>query len=284
MQFIDRVCGMDVSEVVSRTQTSNLGEVFYFCGEGCLNRFKNNPEKFQGEPLIRLHKVWKIFKIGKTETQVLRGLNLHIWEGDFVSIIGASGSGKSTTLNMMGLLDTPTSGQIFLKGKNISLLSDDERAELRSRTFGFIFQQYNLIPWLTAYENVLLPLIFGRKNIDAPKLESQFQEIGLQKRMSHRPFELSGGEQQRLTFLRALANDPQIILGDEPTGNLDSTTGNKLLELLINLNRAYKKTLVIVTHDADIADKADEVITVKDGQMVPDHRVHRKIYAEKWHA
>jgi len=278
--IFDPVCGMDVTEFSGRTTISHKGETFYFCGEGCLDRFKRNPEKFQGEPLIKLSKVWKIFKMGETETQVLRGVDLHIWERDFISIIGASGSGKSTLLNMIGLLDKPTSGRIFLRGKDITLISDEERAGFRTKIFGFVFQQYNLIPWLTAYENVTLPLIFSGGNIDAEKLEAKFEEIGIKERMTHRPTQLSGGEQQRLAFLRALVNNPQVVLGDEPTGNLDSATGNKLLELLINLNRVGKKTLIIVTHDADIAEKADEIITIKDGQIVPDHRIHKRIYTE----
>jgi len=207
-------------------------------------------------------------------------LNFYIWEGDFVAIMGSSGSGKSTALNIIGLLDRPTSGQIFLNGRNVSLLNDDKRAELRSKTFGFVFQQYNLIPWLTAYENTTLPLIFSGKKIDEEKIKARFQEIGLKERLTHRPFELSGGEQQRIALLRALANDPKIILGDEPTGNLDSVMGNKILEMLINLNKTQKKTLIIVTHDSDIAKKADRIIIFKDGQAIRDNLSHKKIYTK----
>ncbi len=207
-------------------------------------------------------------------------MNFYIWEGDFVAIMGSSGSGKSTALNIIGLLDRPTSGQIFLNGRNVSLLNDDKRAELRSKTFGFVFQQYNLIPWLTAYENTTLPLIFSGKKIDEEKIKARFQEIGLKERLTHRPFELSGGEQQRIALLRALANDPKIILGDEPTGNLDSVMGNKILEMLINLNKTQKKTLIIVTHDSDIAKKADRIIIFKDGQAIRDNLSHKKIYTK----
>lgn len=276
----DLVCGMDLAEFIKVIKTSYKGKLFYFCGKYCKDKFEKDPEKFQKEPLIKLSNVWKIFKMGETETKVLRGLDLYIWEGDFVVIIGASGSGKSTSLNMIGLLDRPTSGKVFLKSKDISLLKDEERAELRSKTFGFVFQQYNLIPWLTAYENITLPLIFSRKHIEKNKLEARFQEIGIKERMTHRPFELSGGEQQRVALLRALANDPEIILGDEPTGNLDSATGNKILEMLIDLNKVHKRTLIIVTHDADITEKADQIITLKDGQMVGEHQFHKKIYTE----
>ncbi len=267
---------MDLTEYSDIAPISHRGEPFYFCGKDCEDRFKKDPDKFQGEPLIKLNKVWKIFNMGGMETQVLRGLDMHVWEGDFVAIIGHSGSGKSTALNMIGLLDRPTSGNIFLNNKDVSRLFDDARAELRSKTFGFVFQQYNLIPWLTAFENTTLPLIFSRKKIEVDKITANFEDIGLKERMTHRPFELSGGEQQRTALLRALANDPEIILGDEPTGNLDSATGNKILEILITLNKSRKKTLIIVTHDEDIAAQADQVIAFKDGRLVRGHQVHKK--------
>ena len=279
-QKIDPVCGMDLTEIEDASLIPHKGEDFYFCGKDCAGRFKKDPDKFRQEPLIRLKNIWKIFNLGGAETKVLRGLSLNIWEGDFVAIIGASGSGKSTTLNMVGLLDRPSSGDIFLKNKDISLLSDDERAALRSKTFGFVFQQYNLIPWFTAYENVAIPLIFAGVKAERDKLEADFKEIGLGERMHHRPFELSGGEQQRVALLRALVNNPEIILGDEPTGNLDSRTGNKILEMLIDLNKKRAKTLIIVTHDADIAKKADHVITFKDGRVERGHQAHKKIYTE----
>jgi putative ABC transport system ATP-binding protein len=277
---IDPICGMDLSGHTDIVEALDQGKKFYFCGKGCQERFKNNPSRFQKEPLIKLMNLWKIFNLGGTETKVLRGLSLHIWEGDFVAIIGASGSGKSTALNIIGLLDRPTSGNLFFNNRDVSKLSDDERAELRSKTFGFVFQQYNLIPWLTAYENVTLPLIFSRRIIEPEILATRFQEIGLKDRRNHRPFELSGGEQQRTALLRALANDPEIILGDEPTGNLDSATGSKILEMLIDLNKTRKKTLIIVTHDADIAERADQVVTFLDGQLVPNHQVNKKTYTE----
>ena len=277
---IDCVCGMDLTEITDASIILYQNKKLYFCGEDCKKRFEINPEKFQGEPLIRLRDIWKIFKVGEVKTQVLRGLNLHIWKGDFVAIIGASGSGKSTALNMMGFLDTPTSGKIFLGNKEVSALDDEEKALLRSKIFGFVFQQYNLIPWLTAYENVSLPLIFAGRKVETEKLELDFEKIGLKDRLPHRPLELSGGEQQRVALLRALANNPEIIIGDEPTGNLDSATGNKILEMLIELNRVQGKTLIIVTHDADIAEKADQLITIKDGKVVRDHHVYKKTYTE----
>ncbi len=278
-KIFDPVCGMDLSDEKDIANFSIEGETFRFCGEYCLNRFKKNPEKFRGEPLIKLRDVHKIFKMDGTETKALRGLNLNVWRGDFVGIIGASGSGKSTALNMMGLLDRPTSGKIFLNGKNTANIKDLQRAALRSEVFGFVFQQYNLIPWLTAYENATIPLIFAGKKVDKEEIEKGFKEIGLGKRMDHRPFELSGGEQQRVALLRALANAPEIILGDEPTGNLDSKTGSRLLEILVGLNKEKGKTLIIVTHDAEIAEMADQIITIKDGQVIKNHQLHKKIYA-----
>lgn len=277
---IDLVCGMDLGKEEDILSSTHQSKHYYFCGEFCKKRFENDPEKFLGEPLIVLKNIHKVFKIGEAKTSALNGLDIHIWAGDFVAIIGASGSGKSTALNMVGLLDKPTSGKIILKGKDISRFSDEEKANLRSKTFGFVFQQYNLIPWLTAYENVVLPKIFADQPTDVVKMESSFKEIGLEARLHHRPFELSGGEQQRVALLRALANDPEIIIGDEPTGNLDSATGDKILGMLIDLNKSQRKTLIIVTHDADIAEKADQVIALKDGKMIKNHQKHKKIYTE----
>lgn len=279
-QIIDPVCGMNLTGVKDRIKASYKGAELSFCEKDCRDTFRKDPKKYQGQPLIELRKVWKIFHLGDVDVKVLRGLDLNIWEGDFVVIIGASGSGKSTALNMIGLLDRPTRGDIFLRGQDVSLLKDDERAKLRSDTFGFVFQHYNLIPWLTAYENITLSRVFAQKKIDKNKFESSFKEIGLGDRMLHRPFELSGGEQQRVALLRALANDPEIIIGDEPTGNLDSATGKKILKILTDLNKKQNKTLIIVTHDATIAEMADQVITIKDGQVVRGHRAYKKIYTD----
>ncbi len=278
----DPVCGMDLSGSTDFVEAKVAGGHFYFCSEPCAKRFKTDPERFQGEPMIHLHDVWKVFHDGGVVTEVLRGINVHIWDGDFTVIIGASGSGKSTLLNMIGLLDKPTSGILNLDGKDITATTDDERTVLRSEKFGFVFQQYNLIPWLTAYDNVTLPMIFSetRDGMRREVLERHFGDIGLGERMDHRPTELSGGEQQRVALLRALANDPEIIIGDEPTGNLDSVTGDKILDMLITLNKTEKKTLIIVTHDADIALKADQVITLRDGKTIPGHLRHTKTYTD----
>lgn len=276
----DPVCGMDVSIYDDATVIHHKDTKFLFCGKWCASRFESDPNKFLQAPLIKLHNIWKTFSMGDAETKVLRGLNINIWKGDFVAIVGASGSGKSTALNMMGLLDRPTSGDIFLGDKKVSILDDDNRTNMRRDTFGFVFQQYNLISWLTAYQNVTLPLLFAGKKNDKARLDGRFKELGMGHRLGHRPTELSGGEQQRIALLRALANDPDIILGDEPTGNLDSETGEKILNILIDLNKRRNKTLVIVTHDPDIADRADQVIALKDGHLVRNHRKHKKLYAQ----
>ncbi|MEK7066163.1 MAG: ATP-binding cassette domain-containing protein [Patescibacteria group bacterium] len=278
----DVVCGMDVTDFSDLVSASHENKEYFFCGAGCVARFNNNPKKFLGIPLLDLHNVEKIFKLGIVETPVLRRLSLHIWEGDFVAIIGSSGSGKSTLLNMLGFLDRPTGGSILLKGKDVVNLTDNERAMARTKTFGFVFQQYNLIPWLNARDNIYLPRMFSLASSEKDDtLEKQIEFCGISSRLHHRPLELSGGEQQRVALVRALSNDPLIILGDEPTGNLDSTTGNQILSMLVDLNRKQGKTLIIVTHDADIAEQADEVITIKDGKTVRDHRVHRMEYTEE---
>jgi ABC-type lipoprotein export system ATPase subunit/YHS domain-containing protein len=278
----DPVCGMNLTGRLETFEEKIDGEAFYFCSEPCAKRFKTDPKKFQGDPMIHLHDLWKVFHDGSVTTEVLRAINVHIWKGDFTVIIGASGSGKSTLLNMIGMLDRPSSGGLFFEGRDIAATSDDDRTILRSSKFGFVFQQYNLIPWLTAYDNVLLPRVFAEAKGDMSRehIEKHFSDIGLGERMNHRPTELSGGEQQRVAILRALANDPEVIIGDEPTGNLDSTTGNKILDMLIKLNKEEGRTLIIVTHDVDIAKNADQVIVIKDGKTIPSHARHTKIYAE----
>ncbi len=277
----DLVCGMYLDDYPDLKSAEKDGKTYRFCGEGCAERFRKNPDRFSGEPVLRLHGVFKTFFFaGGAKTEVLKDVNLNIWKGDFVAIVGASGSGKSTILNMIGLLDRPTSGKVFVKGKDSSKMADEERAGLRSRTFGFVFQQYNLIPWLSVYDNVSLPSIFSGKNSDKEAVLEKIKKVGLGERIFHKPMELSGGEQQRVAILRALANDPEIIIGDEPTGNLDSKTGKEILEMLIELNKKMGKILIVVTHDLDIADKADEIVVVKDGMMMRDQRIHKREYAD----
>ncbi|OGF21346.1 ABC transporter ATP-binding protein [Candidatus Falkowbacteria bacterium RIFOXYB2_FULL_38_15] len=220
--------------------------------------------------MIKIEDVWKIYTLGKVDVPVLRGLSLRIFRGDFVAIVGPSGSGKTTAMNMVGCLDLPTKGNIFLDSHNISELKEDELARIRGQKIGFIFQQFNLVPSLSAIENVILPLFF--QDVERKKSESRALEliksVGLEKRYKHKPRELSGGEQQRVAIARALVADPEIILADEPTGNLDSENGKKIMDLLVDLWKEHKKTLIIVTHDPFVASFAERVISLRDGKMV----------------
>ncbi len=278
----DPVCGMYLDDLPDVKKVSHGGKEYVFCGEGCAHRFERSPERFLGQPLIKIRGLCKNFGEGDSQTRVLCGINLNIWQGDFVAIVGASGSGKSTLLNMIGLLDAPSGGKIFIKGRDAENLDGGERALMRTKTFGFVFQQYNLIPWLSVYDNITLPVIFAgeRSSLSSGKIDKEIEQVGLAHRINHRPNELSGGEQQRVALLRAMSNDPEVIIGDEPTGNLDSKTGEEILKMLIEQNKARNKTLIIVTHDVGIADKAEEVIVIKDGQTVRDQRIHQKIYTQ----
>jgi len=225
------------------------------------------------DPIIKLENVWKVYQLDKVEVVALKGISLEINPGSFVSIMGSSGSGKSTLLNLIGALDVPTKGKIFLKGKDISLLSEDELSQLRGKTIGFVFQEFNLLPNLTALENVALPMIFQKvaKEKRGKRAEDILLSLGLDERMYHLPAELSGGERQRVAIARAIANDPELIIADEPTGNLDSTTGEKIMEVLTDFHQKQGKTLVVVTHDPQIAGYTKDVINIKDGQIVSNH-------------
>ncbi|MCK5044794.1 ABC transporter ATP-binding protein [Candidatus Parcubacteria bacterium] len=222
------------------------------------------------EPIIKLENVWKIYQLGKTELAALRGLSLEINPGDFVAIMGASGSGKSTLLNMIGCLDSPSRGEIYLKGKNIAKMPESELSQFRGKVLGFVFQEFNLIPNINCLENVMLPMIFQRVPFlkRKAKAEEILKMVGLEKRMVHQPAELSGGERQRVALARAFANDPEVIIADEPTGNLDSTTGKMIMEFLKTFHEKRGKTMIIVTHDPKIANYAEKIINIKDGQIV----------------
>ena len=221
--------------------------------------------------LIDIDDVWKIYKMGEVEVPALRGLCLKIHEGDFAVVMGPSGSGKSTAMNMIGCLDIPTKGKIFLDGKNITSLDESELAKIRGKTIGFVFQKFNLIPSLNAVENVALAMTFQNVPVEEriSKAEELLELVGLTSRKYHRPGELSGGEQQRVAIARALANDPDIILADEPTGNLDSKTGTKIIELLVDLYKNQNKTLIIVTHDSRFEKiaKGEKVFYLRDGKI-----------------
>ncbi|MBT7903566.1 ABC transporter ATP-binding protein [Candidatus Woesearchaeota archaeon] len=235
-----------------------------------MKRVTKTKSKTSQTPIIRLENVWKIYKMGEVEVPAVKGLNLDINKGEFVSIMGPSGSGKSTTMNMVGCLDIPTKGKIFLSGQNIAHLEESDLAQIRGKTIGFIFQQFNLISTLTALENVTLPMIF--QGISQTKREKRAAKllglVKLKHRMFHKPSELSGGEQQRVAIARALCNDPEIILADEPTGNLDSKTGKEVMKMLKDLNRQEGKTLIIVTHDSDVGKLADRMEMLKDGEII----------------
>ena len=207
--------------------------------------------------------------MGEVSLDVLRGINLEIRKSEFVAIVGPSGSGKSTLMNQVGVLDVPTKGKIFLSGVDISQLSESDLAQLRGKKIGFVFQQFNLISTLTALENVILPTIFQNMPEEErlQRAEKFLIMVGLGERMNHRPSELSGGQQQRVAIARALINDPEIILADEPTGNLDSKSGEQIMNLLAQLNREQKKTVVLVTHDLDLVHYAKKTVFIKDGQI-----------------
>lgn len=224
--------------------------------------------------IIRLENVWKTYKMGEVEVHALRGLNLSIKKGEFVAIMGPSGSGKSTSVNMVGCLDIPSKGNVYLNNRNISHLTESELAQIRGRTIGFVFQQFNLMNQLTALENVALPMIFQEKGREerAARAKKLLEMVGLGDRLTHRPTELSGGEQQRVAIARALANNPEVILADEPTGNLDSKTEEGVMGFLRKLHKEQGKTLILVTHDTAISRYADRVEHLMDGIIVKTHR------------
>lgn len=219
--------------------------------------------------LVEFQDVWKIYQIGSVEVTALRGITLSLEEGEYCAITGASGSGKSTLLNLLGCLDRPTRGRCILADEDVSLLDDDSLSEVRSTKLGFIFQSYNLIAQLTLLENIEVPLFYqGVPRAERHRRASALAEqVGLGGRTGHRPMELSGGEQQRAAIARALANDPLIILADEPTGNLDTATRDQIMEVFDGLNREGK-TIVMVTHEQEIARRATRVVKLADGRLV----------------
>jgi len=220
--------------------------------------------------LIQLLNIRKIYKMGNVEIEVLKGINMLVEEGEHLSIMGPSGSGKTTLLNIIGCLDKPTYGEYFFERKEISKLDDNSLSEIRSKYIGFIFQQFNLIPQLNVIENVSLPLFY--QGVDEEEMKERSiklaELVGLGDRLYHRPSELSGGQQQRVAIARALANDPAIILADEPTGNLDTTTGKEIMKLLCELNQNEGKTLIVITHDMNIANYSKRTIKLLDGRII----------------
>ena len=229
------------------------------------------------EPLLRVVDLKRSYTLGDVVVHALRGLSLDIAQGSFFAVVGASGSGKSTLMNILGLLDRPTAGQYFLAGEDVSGFDRDRRAELRNKRIGFVFQNFSLLPRTTALENVELPLLYnGRGHRPAErhaKAMSLLQAVGLGDRAHHTPNQLSGGQQQRVAIARSLVNDPELILADEPTGNLDSRTSIEIMEILQRLNRDRGITVLLITHEHDIAEYATRVVTVRDGRILTDEPV-----------
>ena len=219
-------------------------------------------------PIIELKSLTKVYKNGM-EFRALDTANLRIKRGEFVAIVGPSGSGKSTLMHLIGLLDTPSFGTLLIDGRDVTKISDKERSEMRNRMLGFVFQYHHLLPDFTALENVIMPLLIAGKNRKEAEetAEKLLKEVGLEDRMDHKPGELSGGENQRVAVARALSCSPAIVLGDEPTGNLDTKTGDLIYELLRRLNRQYNQTFIVVTHNEDLASKADRIIKLVDGKI-----------------
>ncbi len=227
--------------------------------------------KISGNPyIIQLESITKIYRLGTVNVSALDGVNLEVIKGDFIAVMGPSGSGKSTLMNVIGCLDAPTTGTYFLDAKEVSSLGDSALALIRNRQIGFVFQTYNLLPRLTALQNVELPLVYGgtkeRKRLSMEALE----QVGLEDRANHKPAELSGGQQQRVGIARALVTNPAILLADEPTGNLDSSSSSEIMELIENLNYNSDLTVVLVTHEGDIAARAGRTITLVDGKITTD--------------
>ncbi len=228
--------------------------------------------------LIELKDITKVYRMGKVEVNALNGVSLTIEKGEMVSIIGASGSGKSTLLNVLGCLDRPTSGRYLLDGVDVSRLNDNKLADLRSKKFGFVFQDFNLLRRATALANVELPLIYSGMGNKRQRAMDALERVGLKARVNHKPTELSGGEQQRVAIARALVNSPTIIFADEPTGNLDTASNAEILSIFHRLH-GDGITLIIITHELEIAAQAQRTIRLKDGKIVTDERVSKQVNA-----
>lgn len=228
--------------------------------------------------VLELKDVWKIYKMGDVEVPAVRDISLKVKEGEFVSVVGASGSGKSTALAIMGALDVPTKGAVFLDGTEITSLPESKLARIRGKKIGFVFQMFNLHPTLNVSENIALPMRiheFSEKEINEDVMELA-KLVGLEHRVHHLPAQLSGGERQRVAVARALSARPSMVLADEPTGNLDTKTSREIMGLFADLNKRQGKTIVLVTHEPDIAEYAERVIELRDGKIVYDGKNHRR--------
>ena len=222
--------------------------------------------------MIELINVKKIYEMGTVNVNALNGVSLKIDQGEFIAIIGASGSGKSTIMNILGCLDVPTSGQSIIDGQNVEEMSGDQLAEIRNNKIGFVFQTFNLLSRETALSNVLLPLMYSKEKDRKSKSEAALQRVGLGDRTHHKPTQLSGGQQQRVAIARALVNNPDILLADEPTGNLDSTATEEIISIFRDLNKNEGITVIMVTHEEEIADQAQRIIAMKDGLITSDEK------------
>jgi len=231
------------------------------------------------EKIIHLESIVKNYRVGTQIVRALRSVSIDIYRGEYVAVMGASGSGKSTLMNIIGCLDTPTSGTYILNNKEVSRLSDDSLAEIRNNEIGFIFQTFNLLPRSSALENVMLPLVYAgvKKQDRKDRAEKTLTDVGLNDRMVHRPNELSGGQRQRVAIARALVNNPSILLADEPTGNLDSVISEEIMKLFAEIHRKGN-TLVMVTHEEDIARHAHRIIKLKDGEVESDIKNPNPVY------
>lgn len=218
--------------------------------------------------ILETKELKKVYGKGENETYALNGITLAVERGEFLAVVGSSGSGKTTFLNLIGGLDVPTSGEIILDGKRLSKLSDDELTVFRRRKIGFIFQQYNLIPMLNVWENIVLPLKLDGRGFDEEYLLEIIQMLGMDKKLASLPGELSGGEQQRVAACRALATKPSVVLADEPTGSLDSITSQNVIELLKLTSARYRQTIIMITHNEEIAQLADRIIRIEDGKII----------------
>ncbi len=234
--------------------------------------------------VIKADNIKKIYSFGTVRVEALKGVSLEVKRGEFISVMGPSGSGKSTLMHILGCLDTPTSGKYFLDGEDVSTLSKNDLAEIRNKKIGFVFQTFNLLPYLTVLDNVLLPVIYNKdanfeKAVD--KAKKLLERVGIENRINHLPAQLSGGERQRVAIVRALINEPVILLADEPTGNLDTKTGEEILKILKELNREKNVTEIIVTHDPAIAGFTEKIIRIKDGLVERTDKNSKKRVGKK---